>query len=307
MLFKIIIIQLVFLFFFNFIFKRFNSSLISLANNMIQILKEFHSRLTKGFLISRGENLIKQLGHFEVSFLVKFKKNTDSIISYKFYSTILELLLTLNKKFGAPIKSRVKIIKRSLVKDIHLEKKLLAEIKGGLFQFILISFITWFFIYFVEKMLLLKLNQSVALLIIFLQISGLIIFLTAYNFIKKREYKDFDTIIKMITVMNVLLEVGLPQTKIVEYAGSNELSNLKKKNLISICDRFKLLIISWQKHGISIMDDLSILEEEISFVLDESGRLFFKKVEILKYTILTLFYLSAYFIYLFTLTNSFLT
>ncbi|MBF0299926.1 MAG: hypothetical protein HQK51_14470 [Oligoflexia bacterium] len=67
----------------------------------------------------------------------------EEIPKYKFYTNLIFDLLELNQLYGANPKDILKSLKKGLLKDGEIDRKVAKEIRGTILNFFIISIISW--------------------------------------------------------------------------------------------------------------------------------------------------------------------
>ncbi|OFZ49513.1 MAG: hypothetical protein A2381_19240 [Bdellovibrionales bacterium RIFOXYB1_FULL_37_110] len=226
--------------------------------------------------------------------------------SYKFYTGLLEELLTYKRQFGISLSKILIPIRGGIKKDFQFEKKIQNELVGGIFQFLFVSIITWLFSFMVYKMVQLDSSWLTKMIILVLQILGTTFYVIIYRMQKIRQFKIFETYFQVLFFLMSLIDVGLSSSKVLHQSGFSRIDELKDPHFLIVNKKLKGLVEVYKNNGHQIKSDLEGLIEEIYFLQEERFEQFLKFLGILKFVILCLFFLSAYFIYLFTLFSLFL-
>jgi len=256
--------------------------------------------------VYRGELLLFKLTMLASELNVGKVGSPIELHSYKFYTSLLEALLTYKRQFGISLAKILVPIQGGIKKDFQFEKKIQNELMGGIAQFLFVSVITWLFSFMVYKMVNLDSSWLIKMIILGLQIFGIVFYCVIYRHHKIKQFKIFEIYFKVLFFMMSLIEVGLPSSKVLHHSGFEAIDQLTDKNFVIVNKKLKGLVDAYKNNGHQIKSDLAGLIEEIYFLQEERFEQFLKFLGLLKFVILCLFFLSAYFIYLFTLFSLFL-
>jgi hypothetical protein len=240
-----------------------------------------------------GQGLLDQITLLET---LKFqnKKLEVSDTPYKYFLPLLHQVLDLGRKFGVPVNSGLKEIKKNLIKDLKFEQKLSAELWGGFIQFLMVSAITWLFSFFTKKIAGVNFPGSVLLFIGLMQIAGAVFFHKIYHILYRQVFKYFEEYLLGVLTLKSLVVSQQSVGESLKLAKINNLQQIENKQFRLLNQRLKVLITDWQKAGIPIKVQLDEILEEIWFLQEELFLQFLKKVAALKFLVLALFYLSSF-------------
>lgn len=233
----------------------------------------------------------------------------ENVKGYKFYTTLLEGIVAVVRRFGISSAVVLKSFKDALVRDYKFERELSKLFLDGIWQFLFVALITWSFICLVNYLLKSQLNLYFATLIILWQMVGAILYATIFLLRKERHFKCFDQILSSTYMISLLIRAKLPVSKIIEeskLSGIEFSGKFKSKQLLEVKVDLEQLLEKYKTQGISINDSLEDLIEEIWFLLSEKTEEFKKLIYFLRFTCLVVFFLGAYFIQLFSIFGSLL-
>ncbi len=269
-------------------------------------LLKYGSQLKQLSNVYSGELLLFKLTMLSSDLNVGKVGSSIELHSYKFYTNLLEELLTYKRQFGISLSKILIPIRNGIKKDFQFEKKIQNELLGGIVQFLFVSMITWLFSFMVYKMVNLGSSFTTKMIILVLQIIGLTLYCVIYRIQKNKQFRIFEIYFKVLFSLLSLMDVGLPSSKVLNNSNFHLIDEFQDKHFFIVNKKLKGLVDVYKNNGHQIKGDLEGLLEEIYFLQDERFEQFLKFLTLLKFSILSLFFLSAYFIYLFTLFSLFL-
>lgn len=247
-----------------------------------------------------GEDLENWLKKFNWNNRQDFK-DPGQLPMYKFYTEVVEVLLTLARKMGGNYQDSLLFLREGLQIDRQFEKKITEATWGMWLQMGFMMLLTWAFIFsalnFVEvtiafkKLVMIFVWQCLGLSCLPLVLSGL----------RKKYFGDIGKIWKMLFVLKSLLKVPLSRSEVLTLAGVQELGRIKQKSLGILVNKLKETCQKTLKLGTSYEDDVNYLMEELRFQEKWHFELFEKKLMITKLVLLSLFFLPSYLAFIFLL------
>lgn len=252
---------------------------------------------------SPGEELFSWLKKFNWD-----RRSQDSIHlpQYKFFSSLVNLLLESSRRFGGHYKEAFLSVKESLNQDLQFEKKLKEFIWGSYFQKFCIFSMSWGFIFFAQTLTEVKLEIKVYLGILCWQILGLIILPLLIKLLRSHYFSGIGQLWLSLYVLKALATVSLARSEIFKLAKIGELDSIKHKNLESIVQKLQGCCELSLKQGGSYLNDVEELIVECKFIEKWHCELFEKRLNAVKLLILALFFLPSYLAFMYFLLNSFL-
>ena len=223
---------------------------------------------------------------------------------YKFYTCLIENVLEYGRNYGAPVKNILKDLREGLIKDRQFEIKLFDQKRGAMAQFALVSIITWMFLFICQKTIEVDIPIFYKKMMILLQFSGVIIYFAGDHFLKKRLFCLWPPYFFTLSTLKVLAQAGMPLQTILQKGRPDRL--VKASPLASVHKSLESLIDDWQSKGIPVQERLKDLLEEVWFLQQMRFGVFLKISTLMKFSCLALFFLSAYFLYLYGLFGFFL-
>ena len=248
--------------------------------------------------IYRGKLLQKVISEGMDVSLVKREEGFKEIPYYKFYTSLFLLLLKYNRSYGAPLRRPLLSLQGRLSDDLKFEQKLVSSRRGTVAEFILITAIVWAFTFIVESVLSLPRNFSIDLLIIAIQGSGFFCFFALDKIIRKINLGWFEKSVHSLYSFDSLLEVGLSSAEVISLSKIGTALSVFEDKLPGEHIRLEQILKKWQKQGLPIKVELDGFLQDIWNKVHEKFEVYTKQLQVVKFLILALFFLSSYFIYL---------
>lgn len=221
--------------------------------------------------------------------------------SYKFYSEIVEVLLSLARKMGGSYQEAILFLREGLQTDRQFEKKIKEAVLGMWLQMGLMMLLTWIFIFAALNLVDVKVRSTHLILIFAWQGVGLSVLPFLLRFFRKKYFGDIGKIWKMLFILKSLAKVPVSRTEVLTFAGVQELNNIHQKSLASIVLRLKETCQKCLKVGVSYEEDVKYLMEELRFQEKWHFELFEKRLTVIKLTLLSVFFLPSYLAFIFLL------
>lgn len=221
--------------------------------------------------------------------------------SYKFYSEVIEVLLSLARKMGGSYQESILFLREGLQTDRQFEKKIKEAVLGMWLQMGLMMLLTWIFIIAALSLVDVKVTTFHLVLIFVWQAVGLSTLPFLLSFFRKKYFGDIGKIWKMLFILKSLAKVPVSRSEVLTFAGVQELNNITQKSLSAIVSRLKETCQKSLKVGVSYEDDVKYLMEELRFQEKWHFELFEKRLTVIKLTLLSVFFLPSYLAFIFLL------
>ncbi len=260
---------------------------------------EFHS-------LTEAHELLRTLSRLDGQMMTRGSLGSFELPKYKFYTDLAQRVLDYARRFGSPLGHTIKEMKDALIKDIAYEKKLKKEFSSGLVQFLLVAAITWGFCFFSIYLLKLKIIFGVFLLMMGLQIAGTLLFIFWFYRLRLKYLARFPAIYSAFHSLLILSEAGLSVRVCLQESAIMELIHQKDRRFHFLFTYAHELIERWQQKGVPIKNELKGLLEQTKELEEEAWGNFLRFLAAAKFVVLCLGFLSAYFVYIFSLFNLFL-
>ncbi|MBC7714897.1 MAG: hypothetical protein H7177_16235 [Rhizobacter sp.] len=254
----------------------------------------------------QGEKLLVMFPDIEAKLALGVKTTSMELPRYKFYTTLLFDLLQVHRKLGISLKQILPELRQNLIKDLQFESKMLSNVMGGNLQFFVITMTTWGFIFLSSALAELPLNFGFLFLILVIQSAAIFVFNFILSQMKKRIFTKFNHSIESLYLFVSLVEIGLPVSQVLSESKVLEGDLMKHKKFSQLAGRLEALIGRWKDNGISPKIETGEVIKEIWHIKEVAFLEFLKQVEVLKFIVLALFFLPAYFIYLYSIFKFFI-
>jgi hypothetical protein len=226
---------------------------------------------------------------------------------YKFYTEVVEVLLSLARKMGGNYQESLLFLREGLQVDRQFEKKI-SEAKIGIWiQMGLMMLLTWAFIGGALHLVEVRVKTINLIFILSWQMLGLSFLPFTLMKLRKKYFSDIGKIWKMLFVLSSLVRVPLARTEILTLAGIGELSQIKQKSLHLIVAKLKDTCHKSLKLGTSYEADVKYLMEELRFQERWHFELFEKRLTVIKLILLSVFFLPSYLAFIFLLLGDLMT
>jgi hypothetical protein len=272
----------------------------------IKDLDKYFLKLKLSLLVDQGKHLERLISARQLSGRQDQSFKNDPIPKYKFYTGLYEEMLSQRKTFGVSIDESLRHLREGLVLDSKFEKKLKVELQSSFWQFFFISLITWSFTFISITILNKPMDTRIGLLMGFIQISGAIIFCLCFYTYKRKVFSEYGLWFSRIYQLKGLLMAGVPISYALKECQISELFFSKKSQFQPFKHSLETSLKRLQSEGAPILNDLKFCLDELWFTQDCDFEDFLKKVLSLKLVIILLFYLGAYFLYLYSFISTFM-
>ncbi|MFZ4712107.1 MAG: hypothetical protein ACOYL6_00210 [Bacteriovoracaceae bacterium] len=276
--------------------------------NCVQKLKDLEKSLSTWWPTNLDQNRRSLEGAITMNRMSPMqlpKKNAEALPQYKFYTSLFEDLVVQRKRLGVSQDQSLKNLREGLIQDGKFEKKIKAELYAGYWQFFFITMITWSFTLLSLFILKKQLSFSIGLTMLLLQCSGLLLFTSLFLTLKKKMFDQYGEWFFRLYRLRSLLAAGSPIKTCLKESHVLQLFQTKKKQFQPFIGALETSIMRLQKEGTPIQDDLKFCLDELWFTQDCDFELFLKSLSSLKLAIILLFYLGAYFVYLYSFISTF--
>ena len=280
--------------------------LLEYYSNFALILREHKKKWPYIGGIYRGEELLLALSECEARITLGIKIIASFLPKYKFYTNLLEQLLSTHRTQGIGIKKFIPEIRLALICDLQFEKKILDEIISAFLQFLVITATTWSFVFLSKSLVQIPLNNTVTAGMISLEIVGIFIFNQLVSHFKNKVFEPFSKAIEELYLFSSLLAVGMPINEVLKTSGIMQGGFASHKNFKNFDSRFKKLIARMKETGLSPIEETQEIIREIWHLQEVYFLKFTKMVQLLKFVILAFFFLPAYFLYLYSIFKFFM-
>ncbi len=250
-----------------------------------------------------AEVLEERLKEFQLG----MKGEAGVLPSYKFYTEVTELLLSLARKMGGSYKESLLFLREGLRADRQSEKKLKELTLGTWIQMGFMIVLTWGFILLALNLVAIKVSWLNLAFIGLWQGIGLALLPFLLGVLREKYFGDIGRLWKMLYVLKSLGRVPLSRTEIFERAGLLELKNIRQKSVLPLVEKMHLTFERCLKQGGSYEEDVKGFMEELRFQEKWHFELFEKRLTVIKLSLISLFFLPSYLAFIFFLLNDLMT
>lgn len=226
---------------------------------------------------------------------------------YKFYSEIIEGLLSLARRMGGNYQEALLFLRDGLQSDQQFEKKMKEARLGCWLQMLLIMVLTWAFVLAALSMVDIRVSWMKLACIGFWQVLGLALLPYLIAHYRNKYFSDIGLLWKMLYVLISLARVPLARSEIFSMAGIQELSKINQKNLAPLVEKLKSTCREALKGGGSYEGEVRYLMEELRFQEKWHFTMFEKRLSVIKLCLLAVFFLPAYLSFIFMLLGDLMT
>jgi hypothetical protein len=213
---------------------------------------------------------------------------------YKYYGEVIEVLLSLARKFGGSYQESFLYLREGLQVDQQFEKKLWEATLGLYLQMGLMLSLTWLFIFASLKIADVPMNGFYLLIIFLWQLTGLASLPFILGRLRKIYFGDIGKLWKILYVLRSLQKIPISRSEAFNLAGIKDLSLISRKKLLPIVSKLKEATERTLKLGTSYEDDVNYLMGELRFQEKWHFELFEKRLIVIKMTLLSVFFLPSY-------------
>ncbi|MFN8369477.1 MAG: hypothetical protein U0T83_02500 [Bacteriovoracaceae bacterium] len=216
---------------------------------------------------------------------------------YKFYQELMETILKWGKETGINLKPILKDIKLSLHQDYKFEKRMTQFFKQGMFQIGSIVMLSWGYylglIYTIEK----QLTAFEVVMILFWQLIGITLYWYLLMIYKNNFMGRYYQVLDKLYQFSSLYSAGIPLSRLVsETQMFKILAEERDHEMVALKLKIENLVNEVRHKGVSISVELREAIEEVWFLLELRYEKFVELMQVLKMTILLLFFVSTYFL-----------
>lgn len=233
-------------------------------------------------------------------------KNLPQLPRYKFYSEVVEVLLSIARRFGGSYQEPILFLREGLQADRQFEKKLKEMILGCWLQMGLMMILTWGFIIGALHIVDVKVSVSKLLMILGWQGIGLGLLPVILKSQRRKFFEDIGKLWKILYVLKSLSRVPLSRSEIFNFAGVQHIQEIRQRNLLSLKDKLQDLCRDALKQGGHYEDGVKSLMEELRFQEKWHFELFEKRLTVIKLTLISIFFLPSYLAFIFLLLGDLL-
>lgn len=254
----------------------------------------------------RGQELLGLLPEVEMGLLTGKKSMPMHLPEYKFFTGLIYILLDNNRRLGMALRGVFHELRQNLALDLQFEGKLQDHSLGANAQFLAIALTTWAFILFSSQLAEVPLNHFILLFIFLLQASGIVLFNVLLKWLKRRTFNKFNRAISGLYLFGGLAEIGLSFGEVLRESQVMHSETWNHPPFLPCARRLSDLVARWKDKGASPLSGIREITGELWHLKEVSFVRFLKHLDLLKFAILSGFFLPAYFLYLYSIFQFFM-
>lgn len=239
----------------------------------------------------------------------EWERQTESPIGelpqYKDYTAQLELILTLHRRLGIPLRQAMKGWRESLIRERKRSRLIDRHLQQGRLQAILMALMTWTFILTSQGLLDIVLAPSLFFIFLGLPVMGLLLYMKGIRLIEHRLVHGLDRLQQSLGRLVMLKGTGLSTGEILGLLSLDELVPAIKKGHAQAQEQFLGLLELWRERGIDLAEECRLLQDELEFLYDEAKEKLIVREAAWKIFCLLVFFLAPYLFYLIVLLGQF--
>ena len=225
--------------------------------------------------------------------------------SYKFYTELFITLKRYNRIYGSPLREPLQNLQEHLSRDIQFERRVQGIRRESVAQFILMSGIIWFFTLMVGATFELPRNVAVDGWVALLQALGWGCFYFFDGVLKRIHLKWFGGVARPLYSFDALLKTGLSCGEMIKISCIGEALDIFEKIFPQHFLRLEAILKKWRERGVPLSAEWELFLQEVWALLDEKCQTYAKCLQVVKFLVLVVFFLSSYFVYLSSLFDGF--
>jgi hypothetical protein len=216
---------------------------------------------------------------------------------YKFFSELVEMLLSLARQWGAQYQQVFMVLREILHQDLQFEKQLKEFLTGCWFQMVFIVLMSWLFIVlgttWVEIPFPLKYRGL-----------GMILFYFGIRQLKKKYLSALGAYWRSLICLRSLAETALSRSEVVRLSQLKTLDGYVGLEWQDFKIKVQHLGQWMLSSGQSPVKEIGYLMDELRFLEKHQIQKFQKMSHVLKFGILIVFFIPAYFAFLFIIFSN---
>ena len=226
---------------------------------------------------------------------------------YKFYTEVVELLLSLARKVGGTYQDSLLFLRQGLQSDRQFEKKLREALIGTWLQMGLMVLLTWGFILGALSLVEVQISLMNLFLIALWQLTGLLILPYTLKALRLKYFGDIGKFWKTLYVLRSLSRVPLARSEVMSLADVGMIKTIQQKALFPLVEKLKQTCQKALQEGGSYEQDIVGLMDELRFQEKWHFELFEKRLVVIKLGLMSIFFLPSYLAFIFCLLGDLLT
>lgn len=223
---------------------------------------------------------------------------------YKFFSDLVEMLLSQARQWGAQYQQVFITLREILHQDLQFEKQLKEFVQGCWFQMGLIVAMSWLFIILGTTWVEIKFPLKYKIIIGSWQLLGMMSFFFGIRLLKTRYLSALGAFWKSLICLRSLAETALPRSEVVRLSQIKSLDQYSHHEWNDFKQKVQHLGQWMLSSGQSPVKEIGYLMEELRFLEKHQMAQFQKMSHALKFAILAIFFIPAYFAFLFIIFSN---
>lgn len=240
----------------------------------------------------RAQELHSQLQELLIHPNVNLQK--IELVSFKFYTSLVMLLIKYSREFGSPLTGAIK----ELMRAIRSEEKALIVVWqsfwGGVWQFVTVSAITWGFMFALKEIIQHDVSAVTYLKVGLLQILGVILYVMSFVFSYLRVMRGFDKMFNALYSIRSLLKAGLPLSMVLKKSDLH--STPQHGHFSYIKQRLNYMTSQSLYQGGEVLEQLSEVIDDLWGIQEDYYKRFTKLLVFIKFSLLMIFFVPSYFL-----------
>lgn len=259
---------------------------------------------------SKSVILVKSNGQGLEEWLKKFHWSGPALQTklelprYKFFTELIEILLSMARQWGAQYQQVFLTLREILHQDLQFEKQLKDFIQGCWFQMLFIVMMSWLFIILGMSWVGLDFPMKYLMGIGCWQLIGMGVFFLGLKQLKKYFLDPLGKFWRSLICLRSLAETALPRSEVVRLSQIKELDQIEAREWSDFKIKLQHLAQWMLGHGQSPIKEINYLIDELRFLEKHQIQKFQKMSHVLKFTVLVVFFIPAYFAFLFIIFSS---
>lgn len=238
----------------------------------------------------KGNLLYKQLLEININHLIGGKD--IELTQYKFFTHTVEDLLKNALRFGVGFSPELQHLKRGILNDICMDKKIFSLYLGGVYQIFVVMILGGVFCYFLETQLSISLDSFTVTLPFLLQFTGILSFTGFFIYSKTKSFNGLALYVNRFYQLKTLGQASVPLKLVSQKMQLNKLPT--HGELKSFKNRILFSLEQVRLNGHLNIEDVDIYINEMWQAFDIKFETFNKNLNILKLIHLVCFALSGY-------------
>jgi len=231
--------------------------------------------------------------------------STKPCPQYKFYTKLVLDMLHMAQEFGGPAEEGFHYLRKGLYREKKFDDTLRVKKVQSLTQFFFTSMASWGFVSISYFYLGIDWHSDTLILMAFSQGLGVFLFIGIHQYWRRRYFFRTENSISVLVRASLLSKVPIPLGVFLKKSGiSDYIYNPGSVQEIAI--PLKEALHRFKNLGQGIENTLEDLLNESWFSHEQRQKSWLGKLEILKFLILSIFFLGSYFMAIFELFRLFL-